>query len=104
MDRPVPNESSFILEGDDVIEAFTENGPNSGGTGDTGGGPRGETSDADEDYCDEDGAHYVAYLLRGDESPRPAMPIFVQTLEAGEGGKPAGPICLTKWINVLILL
>ena len=92
MDQPVP------------LESFSEDGPDGGGTGDTGGDHGGETSDTGEDFCDEDCAHYVAYLLNGAESPRPLVPFVMETREGGnysEGlrliqqvqfGKPNGEI------------
>ena len=82
MDQPVPNECL----------TFSEDGPQSGGTDDTGGGHRGERSDTGDDYRDEDGGHCVAYRLRGAELPRPVIPFMMEKREGGNYGEDLRPM------------
>ena len=86
MDRLVPNES--------VIESLSEDGPNSGALGDSGGSHDGETNDPDDDYCDEDGAEYIAYLLRESEATHLPMPFLMETREGGNYSGDLRPIML----------
>ena len=53
------------------------------GTSDPGESQGGGTSDPDDDYCDEDGAEYIAYLLRGEESPHVPLSFFMEMPEGG---------------------
>ena len=53
------------------------------GTSDPGESQGDGTSDPDDDYCDEDGAEYIAYLLRGEELPHVPLSFLMEMPEGG---------------------